>query len=121
MMRFLVLAAFALTACSGPLEAGDPCTPEGGVSCSNSTLALTCEGGIARAIECRGPAGCIADGEKAACDFSKARAGDSCPKANENQGQCDAGNPNQLLRCTSGTWKAETGTSGQSSSTRPAP
>jgi len=106
--RFAVLAfAVLATACSATPEAGDDCSPEGAIACESTSQALFCQGGKLVAVPCRGAAGCITNNERGTCDLTRALAGDACPSAVANQGQCDANNANRLLRCTSGTWTAE--------------
>ncbi|HEX5744818.1 MAG TPA: hypothetical protein VFZ09_01165 [Archangium sp.] len=109
MLKHIALAALLslATACTADPEAGDKCTPEGGITCDTTTSALFCEGGVFRAVPCRGGAGCVAGQDRGVCDLTKAQAGDACPASAANSGQCDAANPNQLLKCTGGTWTAQ--------------
>jgi len=103
----ILAVALSLVACSSP-EAGDTCSPDGSGTCSSNTEALFCESGTLRAIPCSGATGCIDDNDRVACDFSRALAGQACPRAVENQGQCATGQPDNALVCTSGTWTTRT-------------
>ncbi|WP_043414907.1 hypothetical protein, partial [Archangium violaceum] len=102
----VALAALSLVACSSP-EAGDACSPDGSGVCASNTEALFCESSVLRAIPCSGTTGCIANNDRVACDFSRATAGQACPRSVEGQGQCAVGQPDNLLKCTSGTWTAQ--------------
>lgn len=103
-LRLAALAAFlTLSACASP-EEGDDCSPNGSGTCTSGTQALFCESGTFRAIPCSGPTGCIEDDDRVACDFSRATAGEACPRANEAQAQCATGQPDNALICTDGTW-----------------
>jgi hypothetical protein len=99
-----VLCFLVVAACGTDPAPGEACT--GGIACMSATTALFCEGGTFKAIECRGPAGCIAGDTTAACDVTRSRAGEACPKQSEGAGMCDAGNANQLIKCEAGTWKS---------------
>jgi hypothetical protein len=98
-----VLACTLLTACTS-YEAGDSCEGETSALCDSKTQALFCDNGSLRAVECRGPAGCVEGDDSVVCDFTNARAGDACPNDVANQAQCNAGNANEALRCTSNVW-----------------
>ena len=102
-----LLVSLSLTAC-GKVEAGDDCAPDNSATCSSTSEALWCENGKLRAIPCSGPSGCTETNGGLTCDFSRAQAGDACPATSENKGQCAVGNPDEALRCTSGTWTAVT-------------
>lgn len=103
-----VVVVALVGACSADPQAGDECEQENSGGCESDSVALFCEDGRLRAIPCSGAGGCTENSSQFVCDFSKAKAGEACRKANEDQVQCDVSNANQLLRCVSGIWKAET-------------
>ena len=104
--RIVFVTLFVLSACSSP-QVNDPCEPENSLVCDSSTVALFCEGGRLRAVECRGPGGCLEGSDRVSCDLTRARAGDACPKGAENTAQCDVGDANRALKCVAGTWTAQ--------------
>ncbi len=102
-----VLLSCVLFACGGPTKAGEQCTPEGGLACGeSSSVGLECKNGVTREFSCRGPAGCMIDGEKVACDLTRAQPGDACPGLAESAAQCFVGDANKALKCNFGTWQS---------------
>lgn len=74
------------------------------MSCDSATSAISCEGGFAMAVPCRGTGGCLSDGSKSLCDM-RAASGDGCPSSANGRAQCDVANANQAFTCTSRVWK----------------
>jgi hypothetical protein len=104
----VAVAMVTAVGCGSTREAGDDCEPENAGECANDTEVLVCNGGVLRAVPCRGPSGCTESSEQVVCDFSGARSGDACPRGSEGQALCSAGNPNLALLCLSGTFQAQT-------------
>ncbi len=103
-MMMVALAA-ALWACGGLLpEAGDSCTDSAG--CQDDQTGLFCEGGVLRAIPCKGAFGCTVEDRLMTCDV-KPEANDACSAQHEGQGGCDSANADQAFVCRSGAWTAE--------------
>jgi len=104
---WMLAVAMVTAGCGSTRKAGDPCEPENVGECSSDTEVLVCNGGVLRAVPCRGPSGCTENSAQVACDFSGARSGDACPQGSEGQAVCSSGNPNLALFCLSGTFQAQ--------------
>lgn len=54
-----------------------------GPRCLGPKAAVACVNGVEKPIECRGPDGCVQNGEKGACDNVLARTGDACDEEHD--------------------------------------
>lgn len=85
--------------CAGVQE-GEACN-SARFACADVDAALECREGRWVRIPCRGPEGCVSDGEAIRCDLSANQEGDRCPLHAYGQGRCsDAGDA--LLECRQG-------------------
>ncbi|MBX5484112.1 MAG: hypothetical protein IRZ16_19985 [Myxococcaceae bacterium] len=79
---FLATSTLSLLACgSFAPKAGDACSPEGSLACESPTMGLECRDGTLRSISCRGPGGCLEEGNQVRCDPTHAEPGDGCAAA----------------------------------------
>lgn len=99
-----LLYILATVGCN-PTEAGDDCDDESVAICESDHVALFCDDGVFKAVQCRGDSGCSSNSSRAICFFGPFQVGDACPNESERETQCDPSNPNQALQCSSGTVK----------------
>lgn len=104
MKRAAMIAVAAMALGCGTAKSGDACSGSGG-DCADDVTALFCQSGRLASIPCKGEGGCISDGVQVQCNI-RAVAGDACLESSEGKAQCDAGDADKALRCTSGTWQS---------------
>jgi len=95
----LLLGSLLLSACGA--RAGASCEG-GGYTCSSEAEALECRDQKWRTLQCRGPLGCVEEGDTVSCDLTRNVAGDACAASAEGRGQCTA-DGKAVLECRMGT------------------
>ncbi|HVY25861.1 MAG TPA: hypothetical protein VHB79_04890 [Polyangiaceae bacterium] len=97
----------AVSAAGAATLPADPC--HRGLRCSGAKSALSCIGGAAKAIECRGPDGCVESGGAARCDNTLARTGDACDEEHDFACALDR---KAALECQAGVFRVVTSYTG---------
>lgn len=87
-IRFVLLAALSLfaSACGTP-KAGDTCDTAGFL-CESAASALECRLGTWTSLPCKGPNGCLRDGDLVKCDMTGNAENDACASSAEDKGLC---------------------------------
>jgi hypothetical protein len=67
---------------------GGKCAQHGKVTCEDPWGALYCFDGVLERVTCRGPGGCVPDGDGVACDDAIAAEGDLCMMASIGNHAC---------------------------------
>ncbi|MEW6433696.1 MAG: hypothetical protein AB1730_19490 [Myxococcota bacterium] len=81
----LSLSLFA-TACGSP-KAGDKCDTTGFL-CESAQSAMECKLGVWVSLPCKGPGGCVREGDTVKCDMSGNMEGDACASSAAGKGLC---------------------------------
>jgi hypothetical protein len=81
-----VVSLSLLPACGTP-KAGDKCDTAGFL-CESSASAMECKLGVWVSLPCKGPGGCVREGDTVKCDMSGNTAGDACASSAAGKGLC---------------------------------
>jgi hypothetical protein len=101
------LRAAAVSAAPSSAAPADPC--QQGPRCAGPKSALSCVGGVAKPVDCRGPSGCAESGGVARCDNTLARTGDACDEEHDFACALDR---KAALECQSGVFQVVTSYTG---------
>lgn len=92
-MRFLLttvaVASLSLFSACGAPKAGDKCDTTGFL-CESAASAMECKLGAWVSLPCKGPGGCVREGDTVKCDMSGNMVGDACASSAAGKGLCTA-------------------------------
>lgn len=86
MRSFLLTVGLLVVACGAP-QPGGSCDSVGFL-CIDATTAIECQVGKWSALPCRGPMGCVRQGNLIKCDMSGNLEGDACAASAVGSGFC---------------------------------
>lgn len=80
---------------------GDPCDAAAGDTCETGThrLLQCVNGRWATVSDCRGPRGCVQNGDTTFCDTTGNTGGDTCAPSSEGRVRCEPDGGTKILQC----------------------
>lgn len=110
-LAFAVLSVFlvlVLVQCKGlKQKAGDSCTKNNALVCTDPSTALLCVNGVLQNDPCRGPHGCQGFGAASQCDDDLGQAGETCIMGSGGENYACSTDLNSELICQNNKWVVE--------------
>lgn len=105
---FSVFFVLVLVQCKGlKQKAGDSCTHNNQLVCSDPSNALLCVNGTLQTNPCRGPHGCQGFGSASNCDDDLGQAGEGCIMGSGGENYSCSTDLNSELICQNNKWVVE--------------
>ena len=103
-----ILLVLVLVQCKGlKQKAGDKCTSNGRLECTDPSTALLCLNGTLVTDPCRGPKGCSGIGAQSDCDDDLGQVGEPCRVDSSGANYACSTDLNSELNCQNNKWAVE--------------